>query len=856
DPQSLRCLAHAVRQCRGTALTTIVTHSPRTGSTDPAPVLAASSAALHELLHQPDARQVRLGPISVAGVARLLTEELGTHDAHRHAAAFHAATGGNPLLLRGLLDDSLFLPANGQEDESGAPVAGEFFRQAVLSLALRCADTDHLRTARGIALLGDADSLPLLGALVGAEEHAVRQSVAVLGELGILQGTRFRRDEVRAMLLDNLPREELGRLRRRAAEMLHEKDAGPTEVAQQLLSHESAAPDEEWVPRVLRDAALLALAEDRAPFAVRCLQLAESHCTDERESLVIQATLTEALWRVKPQTQVQGLQRLAAPAREGLLPPWHTLRVALGLMRIGSLDDAAAAIGRVNSTLEESPRSELDAELRVIGLALSCAYPGSPELRRFQDVWGTGRRPRHAQDSQHDDHDDHDSRDDHDGHSGRGQGPDRAVDGPPGLTATGPGLAALTALRDVLKDSADDDAVREAVRSAEQVLEHTRLGEGTAYALRAALRALIYADQLGTAATWCDRVLDEAAHCSTRAWAAGFSAIRGEIALRGGRLTDAVRHAESALEQLPTRGWGVVVGMPLAVLVSAHTAIGDHDAAGELLARPVPEALFQTRFGLHYLYARGMHQLATGRHQAALADLRDCGEKMTAWDLDSPSVLPWRLGTAETWLALGNHEQAARLAQEQLDLAHPTLPRTRGSALRVLAATRPAAEQPALLQQSLDLLRRSDSWYAMAQAMAQLARAHKQLGDADKSWLMTRRAWRLADGCGAEELSRSLQRPPGRTPTACSAGAAGAAAGTGAGPGESEDAAAFAALSDAERRVAALAASGYTNREIAAKLFITVSTVEQHLTRVYRKINISHRQDLPTSLGWDVAHTA
>ncbi|RLV10404.1 transcriptional regulator [Streptomyces griseocarneus] len=839
DPQSLRCLTYAVHQCRDAALTTIVTHSSQTGYAGPA---SASSTALHELLHQPDARRMRLGPISVAGVARLLTEELGARDAHRHATAFHAATGGNPLLLRGLLDDSLFLPGNGQEKESNTPVAGEFFRQAVLSLALRCADTDHLRIARGIALLGDADSFPLLGALVGAEEDVVRQSVAALGELGILQGTRFRHDEVRAMLLDNLPREELGRLRRRAAEMLHEKDAGPTEVAQQLLSHEAAAPDEEWVPRVLRDAALLALAEDRAPFAVRCLQLAQNHCADERESLVIQATLTEALWRVKPQTQVQGLQRLAAPAREGLLPPWHTLRVALGLMRIGSLEDAAAAIGRVNSTLEESPGSELDAELRVIGLALSCAYPGSPELRRFQDAWGIGRRP------------DHDGRDDRPV-PGRNQDAGRAVPATPGLTAEGPGIAALTALRGVLKDSADDDAVRDAVRSAEQVLERTRVGEGTAYALRAALRTLIYADQLGTAATWCDRVLEEAAHCSTRAWAAGFSAIRGEIALRGGRLTDAVRHAGSALEELPTRGWGVVVGMPLAVLVGAHTAIGDHDAAGELLARPVPEALFQTRFGLHYLYARGMHQLATGRHQAALADLRACGEKMTAWDLDSPSVLPWRLGIAETWLALGNHEQAACLAQEQLTLAHPTLPRTRGSALRVFAATRPAAEQPALLQQSLELLRRSDSWYAMAQTMAQLARAHKQLGDTDKSWLMTRRAWRLADGCGAEELSRSLQRPPGRTATACSTGSASTAS-EAAGPGDSEAAAAFATLSDAERRVAALAASGYTNREIAAKLFITVSTVEQHLTRVYRKINISHRQDLPTSLGWDVAHTA
>jgi DNA-binding CsgD family transcriptional regulator len=55
-------------------------------------------------------------------------------------------------------------------------------------------------------------------------------------------------------------------------------------------------------------------------------------------------------------------------------------------------------------------------------------------------------------------------------------------------------------------------------------------------------------------------------------------------------------------------------------------------------------------------------------------------------------------------------------------------------------------------------------------------------------------------------------------------------------------------LSDAERRVAALAAVGYTNREISDKLFVTMSTVEQHLTRTYRKLNVTSRADLPSSL--------
>ena len=55
-------------------------------------------------------------------------------------------------------------------------------------------------------------------------------------------------------------------------------------------------------------------------------------------------------------------------------------------------------------------------------------------------------------------------------------------------------------------------------------------------------------------------------------------------------------------------------------------------------------------------------------------------------------------------------------------------------------------------------------------------------------------------------------------------------------------------LSDSEQRVALLVGRGYPNREIADKLFVTVSTVEQHLTRVYRKLGIDGRQVLEQSI--------
>ena len=54
-----------------------------------------------------------------------------------------------------------------------------------------------------------------------------------------------------------------------------------------------------------------------------------------------------------------------------------------------------------------------------------------------------------------------------------------------------------------------------------------------------------------------------------------------------------------------------------------------------------------------------------------------------------------------------------------------------------------------------------------------------------------------------------------------------------------------AALTASERRVAALAAGGKTNREIAQGLFVTPKTVELHLSNVYRKLGIRSRRELP-----------
>jgi DNA-binding CsgD family transcriptional regulator len=65
-----------------------------------------------------------------------------------------------------------------------------------------------------------------------------------------------------------------------------------------------------------------------------------------------------------------------------------------------------------------------------------------------------------------------------------------------------------------------------------------------------------------------------------------------------------------------------------------------------------------------------------------------------------------------------------------------------------------------------------------------------------------------------------------------------------------------ASLTPAERRVADAAAAGRSNREIASRLFLSPKTVEMHLGRVYRKLDIGSRSELPAALGGRLAEAA
>ncbi|MDN3264157.1 AAA family ATPase [Streptomyces sp. CSDS2] len=374
------------------------------------------------------------------------------------------------------------------------------------------------------------------------------------------------------------------------------------------------------------------------------------------------------------------------------------------------------------------------------------------------------------------------------------------------------------------------EATDESAAAVAQALQGHRLDHLNLELVAMSLLAIAHADRPALAADACDGLLECAVERRATTWRALLGSIRAEIALLQGDVTTASRGALDALGILGAQSWGVLIGLPLSTAVSAYTALGRSAEAEELLKHDVPEPMFRTVFGIQYLRARGHHHLATDRPFAALGDFETCGRLLREGNPNLQKGIPWRSDLALANLRIGKARTAREYAEEQLRLPGGHSSRARAMALRLLAATCRPHRRASLLREAIDLLKACGDRYALAQAYADLSAAHYELGEYARARLVARQAAREAEACRIESpVDAHLLEDPVRPDAA-----------------ESEDGPAL--LSDAECRVAGLAALGYTNREISTRLHVTISTVEQHLTRVYRKLQVASRAELPSKM--------
>lgn len=777
DETSVEYLSYAVRRIRNSRIMVVIGIGSGSG-----PDTLRRTA---ELLRNPHCCPIRLRTLSRAAVRELLVSRLGTQVGKLLVDEYYTTSGGNPLLLHALIDDLTSSAQNLQRPEDLELVAAENYGQAVVTCLYRSAPS-LTRAATVLAVLGGACSPELVEHLLDREFTSCDQAVQRLTASGMTTPDgRFRHPVAREAVLAGIDGATRTELNLRAALWLYQRAEPALEIACHLLA--AGRANERWQITVLREAADEALLRQDTKLAISCLELAHAECTDEALRTELTIELAEVTWRDSPSVAMRRMLPLQAQLRDRALDHRHSLALAKTLLRSGRFDAAEDVLAR----LEPSRSARTSTDLYIFDKWLETSYPEFGQ--RFRG------------------------------------GPDTLPSLVPTTlpTDTEAYLHAIEMLATVLRSDARD----EVITVAEETLRDYSVNDRTMEAASTLIAALFYADRTDSVAVECERILAEATKRGAPAWEAVLSSLKAQIAFRQGDMTATVQLARRSLSAMSPQSWGVGIGVPLGSLLMGAAVAADHATAEEALRHEVPEAVFETRFGIHYRHARGTYYLVTGRPQMALRELLTCGDLMTQWQMDVPSFVPWRLDAAQAYLHLGRHAEAAQLINEQMRTQKTLSSRITGMVLRLRAAMEPAERRGILLQDAVKLLASTGDRLELARALADQTQAHAAAGDMVAAEESERQALDLIEDCGAGALRNLLQRP-------------GAAE---YGPDVNRRDSLL--LSAAERRVAALVARGYTNRQVARHLYITNSTVEQHMTRVYRKLNVARRRDLPQWLA-------
>jgi DNA-binding CsgD family transcriptional regulator len=344
-----------------------------------------------------------------------------------------------------------------------------------------------------------------------------------------------------------------------------------------------------------------------------------------------------------------------------------------------------------------------------------------------------------------------------------------------------------------------------------------------------AANALSFCDRFEQARDILDAGLAAARAGGSATGAAFCSCFRSHLALRLGAVQEAEALARDALALARPPLHEILRPIAASFLAEALIERGEPAAAEAELAQAAAGG--GDLNATYLLVTRGWLRVLRGARERGLADLLEAGERLAEAGVANAVPTFWRSRAALALHALGEDERAASLAAEEVTVARRFgAPSALGAALRAASLV---TDDQALLRESADVLARSPARLEHAHSLAALGAALRRDGRSAEAREPLGAALALARECGAlalaehayEELVATGARPRKILRTGADA------------------------LTATERRVAQLAVDGMSNRDIAQALFVTVRTVETHLSHAYRKLGIGSRRELPAALA-------
>jgi DNA-binding CsgD family transcriptional regulator len=785
DAPSLRFLAFLLPRLEELALALVVATRPEAEG-PAAPLLGL-------LLADPLARVVRPAPLSAGAVGRLIEEGLGRAPAPAFAAACQRTTGGVPFLVRELvaaLHEEGVEPTTveAQRVESlGARTIGRAMLVRLNRLPAAAA-----RLARAVAVLETAE-LAQAADLAGLDADAAAAAADLLVAAGLLGPRRplsFVHPIVRAGILEEVPPAERIRAHRRAAELLALREDSAERVAEHLLATEPAG--DAWtvarLTHAAREAARRGAPESAASYLRRVL--AEPPPPAARARVLLELGVAEAT-AGRPEGEAHLREALEAAGDDDV-----RLSAALVLAHVLGRDE------------------RIPAAIEVIDLAAARLADGRGRARVLLESMATGAGMLDAATSPR--------------LASRMRAMRRAADHarvPREVLA----VAALVALHANEPAATCVELAQRALAAGPRIVpEPTDLPW-----FAQATIALIWADAHAEAQVPLDAGVAESRATGDPALFGMSLSQRAWLLLRLGDLQGAEGDARAVLEAADLAAPALYRKLAAAILVNAATEQGELEQAQSVLDGFGLDEAARTQTSAVLRLARGRLRLAQARPAEALHDILTAGRIVLATGSKCPGYLAWRSGAALAHVALGEREEAVRLATEEVALARAFGGlRTLGVSLRTAGVVAGGSEGEALLRESVRCLERAGIALERARALAELGVLVRATGRRSQARSMLREALDVAHHARAAplaDLAEAELRATGAKPRRVALSG-------------------VEALTASERRVAELAGDGLTNREIAQALFVTMRTVEGHLTRVFAKLALSSRDELPDVL--------